>query len=151
MQVLLYSRREIGPGIKLQEALKAVVKNNKIFIHRDLDSLYRDLLRLMRSQLIVVLFAETSEDFSDLFSIQELLMDLSIIFIVPDRAQETMSKAHRFFPRYVTSTENDFDDVKMVLERMIRNLEGRNSQGPAELIRKGFEIARERNPDGAIG
>ncbi len=99
----------------------------------------------------MVLFAETDEDFSDFFLIQELLMDLNIIFIVPDRAPETLSKAHRFFPRYVTSTENDFDDVKMVLERMIRNLEGGHSQGPAELIGKGFKIARGRNQDVVIG
>ncbi len=151
MYVLLYSKRDIGPGIKLQEAIRAVLKKNELTICRDLRNFEDCLRRPMCGRGIAVLFAESDNDLSDLFSIQELLMDLSIIFIVPDRAPETLSKAHRFFPRYVTSTENDFDDVKMVLERMIQNLESRHSQGPAELIRKGFEIARGQNQDVLIG
>ena len=151
MHLLLYSGRKKGPGKKLQDVIETVVRKNQLEIHRDTNSLCSSLRRTMRRQCIVVLFAETGEDFSDFFSIQELLMDLSIIFIVPDRAPDTLSKAHRFFPRYVTSTEYDFDDVKMVLERMIQNLEGRHSQGPAELIGKGFKIARGQKLDVVIG
>ncbi len=151
MHLLLYSRTEIGPGKKLQDVIKTVVERNELEIHRDLSSLCSSLCRPMRSQLIVVLFAETGEDFSDFFSIRQLLLDLPIIFIVPDRKKDTLSKAHCFFPRFVTSTDYDFVDLVMVLERLIYIQRKRDSGGIPELENNEFEPSRSQNPDVVIG
>ncbi len=151
MLLLFYSRNEIGPGKKLQDVMKGLRMGNELEIHHDLDSFSSSLRKPMRRQFIVILFVENNEDFSDLFLIKKLLMDLSIIFIVPDRTQDTLSKAHCFFPRFITSTEYAFDDVKVVLERMILNKKKEEKSGFPELINNEFETCRSQKPDVTIG
>ena len=85
-----------------------------------------DLTRRLRQPQnnigIALLTAKTKQDLEDLVALRELLSDIRVILILPDRDHDTISKAHALYPRFLTYIDRDFDEVKAVLSKMLFSL-----------------------------
>ena len=71
---------------------------------------------------VALLTAKTKQDLEDLVALRELLSDIRVILILPDRDHDTISKAHALYPRFITYIDRDFDEVKAVLSKMLFSL-----------------------------
>ena len=53
--------------------------------------------------------------------IRDLLADIPVILILPDRKKETIHLGHKLCPRFLSYTDSNFSDVALVLSKMMRN------------------------------
>ena len=118
MNLLFYAGETSGPGERLRNVIQAVVPEDRMEIYRDLQSFTRRLCRPAYDLATAVLLAGSGKDLQELLSIRDLLSDKKIILLLPDREDDTISKGHNLYPRYLTYAEGDFADVVAVLRKI---------------------------------
>lgn len=120
MKVLFYTGPAEENGEKIQSVVEALVPKQKIEIYRTTKTLSQRLRRPIGSLTLAVLFTATQEDFQDLLSLHDLLCDLRIVLILPDRDTETVSKGLTLRPRFFSFADSDFTEVSAVLAKMLK-------------------------------
>jgi hypothetical protein len=120
IRLLLYTPVSEGVGEQLRRMIEKLVPKNNVEIYRSVESLS---LRLRQPAddlpIAAVLLAARRGDLTELLSIRDLLRDIRIILVLPDRDEDTIAKGHTFRPRFVSYTDGNFMDVCFVLEKMI--------------------------------
>ena len=91
-------------------------KDRKIF--QSLDEFSCRLVLSSDNRRIAVLLLPSRQDLLSLFTIYDLLLDIRLILILPDRQADTIGMAHALHPRFLSYTDNNFKDVSAVLKRM---------------------------------
>ena len=121
MKLLLYARDSNGPGHRLQRMLEAFEMRTDIEIYRTVDSLAHGLIQphINYDEAIAVLIPGNREDLRDLLSIRDMLVDVRVVLILPERKKEIISKGFLLYPRLVTYADGDLVMVAAVLKKMI--------------------------------
>jgi hypothetical protein len=88
--------------------------------YSDLDSLHRRLCRPRYGLAIAVLVAATGEELGELLAMRDLLADLRLILVLPDRNRETIAAGHRMAPRFISYVDSGIEEVEAVLEQMLQ-------------------------------
>ncbi len=122
MKILYYTSLNKGPGERLQRIVEPLAKKMDMEIYRSIPSLTRRLTRPKYDIAVAVLLANNKKALLDLFSTRDLLSDIPIILILPDRQDDTVSKGHKLHPRFLSYVDSDFSDVGAVLKKMIANI-----------------------------
>jgi hypothetical protein len=122
MNLLFYSTVTDGAGERLLRVIEEVVPAEKTEIYRTIDTLTRRLRQPAHHPTIAVLFAASRQDLLEIASIKELIWNLRIILILPDREKDTIAKGHTLRPRFLTYSNSDFADVAAVLRKMLGNV-----------------------------
>ena len=125
MNLLVYAAKSGGVAQHLQQVIEETVPKKNLQIYRNFNSLSYRLQQPMNGLKIAILLADSDQDLTDFLSLQDLLSELRIILILPNREAGTFEKAHILGPRFMTYTDSDFEDVKAVLSKMIN---GQNSR-----------------------
>jgi hypothetical protein len=121
MNVLLYMSCGSGPERRrLLNKIESAVRDNTIEIITDFKEFLERLKRFSHTIAAAVLFAYSKDALSDILSVKELLEDVRIILILPDRLPDTISKGHSLRPRFATYADSDFEDVRAVLNKMLK-------------------------------
>jgi hypothetical protein len=120
MNLLVYINGLNGAGKRLQRVLETEVSKDQIEICRDVAGLTRRFRGPRLELKIAVLLVSSREDLEAILSIAELLYDLRIILILPDREHETISMGFKLYPRFVSYADGDFSDVAAVLGKMLK-------------------------------
>lgn len=121
MNLLLYATETMGNGRHLQSIIEELVPEYKTEIYRTIDSLSHRLRQPKYDLAVAVLLASSREDLVDLLSIRDLLDDLRIILLLPNREKDTIDKGHTFRPRFLTYADCNLLNVAAVLSKMLRN------------------------------
>jgi len=120
MNILFYySKPNSGIDGKLLAAIDTIVLKGKTEIYRSIEGLSWRLQQPTHNLGVVVLVAGSKEELLEIFSIRDLLNNLRIILILPDREVDTIEKGRALYPRFIGYFENDFMDVAAVLEKMV--------------------------------
>ena len=119
MNLLVYAAKSDGVAQHLQQVVAEIVPKKNLQIYRNFNSLSYRLQQPMNGLKIAILMAGNDQDLNDFISLQDLLSELRIILILPDREPGTFAMGHKLGPRYMTYTDSDFQDVKAVLSKMI--------------------------------
>lgn len=99
--------------------MKSEGVNEKIeTIHR-LEEIPDKLPNRILDQPILVLLLKDNNEICRAILRKELLHDIRIILILPDRSDETISAGYKLHPRFISYADSDFKDVAAVLKRMI--------------------------------
>ncbi len=96
-------------------------------------------------ETILVMHLSDRKQLSWALSIKELLHDMRLILILPDRQAQTISKGHKLFPRFVSYADSDFLVVGAVLKKMIEN----NRHGERILLDQSDRM-KEEEPEGCL-
>jgi hypothetical protein len=102
--------------------------------YSDLDSLHRRLCRPRYGLAIAVLVAATGEELGELLAMRDLLADLRLILVLPDRSRETIKAGHRLAPRFLSYVDSGFEEVEAVLEQMLQYSRNHTPEAPAEFL-----------------
>jgi hypothetical protein len=122
MRLLLYAPASEGVGERLQGMIEGLVPKNTMEVCRSIESLSRRLRQPADDlPIAAVLLAARSGDLSDLLSIRDLLRDVRIILILPDREANTIAQGHTLRPRFLSYTDSDFTDVLAVLGKCLES------------------------------
>lgn len=67
---------------------------------------------------VLILIPKQREQLDQLLKMKELLQDFRLILVLPDSAEETVTRGHLLMPRFLTFIDNDMDEIIHVLGRM---------------------------------
>jgi hypothetical protein len=91
--------------------------------------------------------AANKEDLLYLVANKELIWNLRVILILPDREEDTVTKGHLLRPRFLTYADGNFLDVATVLGKMLQSRypENRHRNHFETLLNsgRGIEVYRE--------
>jgi len=76
---------------------------------------------------VAVLLASCRKDLLDILSLQDLLLYMRIILILPNREHDTVAMGHTLRPRFISYCDSDFLEVSGVLCRMMSALDARKN------------------------
>ena len=117
MQVLAYAHYRHSSHAKLSRILQTV-PGAEVEFHHDHEGFKGALRREIAGRRLVVFLASDRDDLHFLGGVKELLDDIRLVTILPDREVETIRLGHRLYPRYQTFADTDFSDLKAVLAKM---------------------------------
>ncbi|MDY0221227.1 MAG: hypothetical protein RBR67_08830 [Desulfobacterium sp.] len=121
-KIIIFAHENSGKqGNLFLSVIKKRVKNVKIDICRTVETFEQ---RLTRSQAdfdreIMVLFVDNETLFTHLYLKKEILQEKRLLFVLPEKTPENISMVHKFFPRYFTFIDNQYEDLCDVLDNMI--------------------------------
>jgi hypothetical protein len=123
VNVILYTNgKDRAKSERLQEIVDSVDSLEQVETFRAVEDLSRRANRFPREIDVALLYAQSSEQLSELVALKDLLEDVPIILILPDRSKRTISKGLELYPRFYSYADGDFADVAGVLEKMVRKI-----------------------------
>jgi hypothetical protein len=67
---------------------------------------------------IVILAATTHQELDELLPLRQQHKDFPVVLLLGDDTDETIHKAHKFHPRFLTTVHHDFNYVLSVVEQL---------------------------------
>jgi hypothetical protein len=133
MAVLLFSPEMRREEHRIRRILKEL--DQEAAVYRSLERLYRRFQR-PRGDICLMIFVIASHDIlNHLILLRDQMYDLPIALILPDASKKTMSKAHKFYPRFITFTGGDYSDLSPALQNMLHRKRVNLNEGTGEVVR----------------
>jgi hypothetical protein len=111
----------------LLRVLDMIVPKNKITLINDANELEHHLRQQVYENLIAVLFPSDKSELMNIISLNNLLTDIPIILVLPDRETNTIAMGHKLRARFITYADSDFLDVTAVMMKMKNKMETEES------------------------
>ena len=124
MKVLLYLKKTDEGEKRLWPALNGVVPDESIEVFHRIQGLIQYLCspRPADDLTIAVFLAADHEDLQQLIAIRDLIINVRIILVLPDRKNETIAEGHTLQPRFITYLDSDFAEIRSVMSKMINSV-----------------------------
>ena len=122
MNLLYYSTGKNGIDEELRKIIGASIPEGRTEIYRSIENLSWRLCQPTHNLGVAVIVTTSKEELLGVFSIRDLLNDLRIILILPDRDSNTIKKGQALYPRFISYADGHFNDVAAVLEKMVGGL-----------------------------
>ena len=126
MSVLLYAPVLEPIRKKVESEIEKLVPAVEIETYQTKEALSSRLRGPGENITIAVLIATNKKKFMEILSLRELLGDLRIILLLPDREEDTIHKGHALRPRFLGYADSDLTMLAPVLKKMLGNA-GRNN------------------------
>lgn len=120
MKLLLYLNETNGYTDRFRAAIDGLAADRVLEVCPDIASLARRLRKRRGDLTVVVLYASTREELTDIIALADWLIDLRILIVLPDRERDTISQGLTLRPRFFSFTDTDFADVSDVLGKMLK-------------------------------
>jgi|GEM_PF-353268 len=121
MDILVFIHHHSGAvGRQLRQSLVSAGPSQICYI-RTVDDLVRRLRQpdMHSGENIVLLLADTHQRLSDIFSVRNLLKDIQLILILPDKRKDTIRTGYKLYPRFMSDITYDFKDVMVIMNEML--------------------------------
>ena len=119
MNIILYSIAEDEAGKKLQRSIEMLVRGENFEVFSTFNSLSLRLHQPLDGVRMVVLNASSKQDLIDIISLRDILWNIRVILVLPNRDAATTSMGHILRPRLISYADSDSLEVFAVLSRMI--------------------------------
>ena len=129
MKLLFYAANKSGETESLQRLVEEMVPKDNLEIYSTFLSLSRRLRQPSCNLNTAVLAIGSRQELREIVTLRDLLSDIRLILIVPDRGRDTISKAHSLAPRFLTYMDTDFEEVRVVLVKMLHSADSVDIQG----------------------
>ncbi len=126
MRLLFYSSGDDQNERRLEEEVRRVIPESQIESFKSLDD-FRERVRMpIEPDSIAVLSASNREELQQMQLLRELLTEIYVILVIPDRKKSTIELAHLLLPRFLSQIESDFTDLRKVVDKMYKNSQYRH-------------------------
>jgi len=122
MGLLFYAASKNGAGKRLERMIEGLVPQEDIEIFLTIESFSQRLQQFRGDIYLMVILTTTTDELWEVFLIRNLLFDIPLILILPDRKPDTIAKGHKLRPRFITYADGDFSEFAPVLEKMTQRL-----------------------------
>ena len=83
---------------------------------------FRQRLRMpVEPDSIAVLSASNRQELQQMQALRELLPEIYVILVIPDRKKSTIELAHLLLPRFLSQKDDDFTDLSKSSNKMYAN------------------------------
>jgi len=119
MQLLFYASKNDENENRLAAAIRAVAPGGAVERFVKLED-FRDRLRsIVEPNSIMVLAAVDREELLKMQAFRDMLTEIFVILVIPDREKSTIKLAHLLRPRFLSQTKDDFADLSQIIAKMI--------------------------------
>ena len=143
MNILFYAPVMDSEGRQIYRQVEKRTVEWGLEVHRSLESLSRRLRQPLNEVHAAILYTVRREDFLEMLSVRDLLGDIRIILVLPDRTEEILRKGHNLKPSFLAFTGDDQGAVTSVLDRLLalnppapRTLVGPKPLQPGPMLRE---------------
>ena len=124
MQLLFYSSKNGENENRLETAIRSVTPGGTIEHFTRLDDLRDRLRHIVEPNSIMVLAAVDQEELLKIQAFRDILTEIFVILVVPDRQESTIKLAHLLRPRFLSQINDDFFDLNQIVSKMIQTPHG---------------------------
>jgi hypothetical protein len=121
MQLILYASKNNQYEEKLEAAVISAAPGMAIERFSRLDDLRERLRNIVEPNSIAVLMAGDREEIQNLQAFRDMLIEIYIILVLPDRQADTINLAHQLRPRFLSSVKDDFTALKLIIRKIIQS------------------------------
>jgi hypothetical protein len=118
MSVLLFTSDMRREEHRIKNILEKLDQQAEVY--RSLERLYSRFQQPRGDIWLMIFVVENQAILNYLILLKDQMYDLPIALILPDAARETMSKAHKFYPRFITFAGSDYADLDLALRNIIQ-------------------------------
>jgi hypothetical protein len=129
MGILLFSTNGKECEDRMVRAISELSQRQNVEIYRKVSDLSKRFRRPRGDITVMILLTGNRKDLIGLLNAKDLFFDIPIILILVDYEQETTNLGFKMIPRFISYGDDNFEDVKGVLEKMIRQAERRLGNG----------------------
>ncbi len=122
MKVIFFLPEPIGAGERFQGLVDLANSAAETVVTRTIDDLTHNLRQPKYDLAFAVLFPGSKSELSDLLKMKDLLQDVRIVLILPDRDGDTTMMGHKLYPRFLTDIEDKSNTLELVINKMLDNL-----------------------------
>ena len=120
MKILFCAAEQTKNSVDLLEKIiKKAAQGCEVLRCYSISDLSARLTSLGERIEIAVLVATNLLELEAYYSIKGLLVNIRIVLILPDQDHETINKAHKLLPRFLTYIDSDPTMVGAVIENMV--------------------------------
>ncbi len=120
MKVALYENGTSDTGKKLQSIIMEQIQEDCFEIFHTIDDLALQLRKPMNRISITILLATTRQELKYLVTLQDLLEDIQIILVLPDRRVENLTLGLHLRTSYISDMDSNLSDVASVFQKIIK-------------------------------
>ena len=120
MKLICYANPDDEAAQRASDVVHGLVPRSDTEVCPSVENLSRKLRQPGNGFSLAVLLTKSQEDLSDILSLSDLLHDLRIILILPDRHKDTIARALTLRPRFLTFADSDFTELSAVLGKMLK-------------------------------
>ncbi len=89
----------------------------------DLNDFSLAVMDMLFGSGILLILIRSQEELEKIFQITERLKDHSTILVLDDSTDDLTQKALQLYPRYTSYIKDDYEDIYLVLEKMIAKMQ----------------------------
>lgn len=112
----MYAKKEAGK--ELQACI--VRRFPGVETVRTIEALTERLRQSMNNREVAVLIAATAEELENFLALGDLLHNLKLVLVLPDREHRTIARGHALRPRLLCYLDDDADEIQAVLAKMLK-------------------------------
>jgi len=131
MQLLFYSSKNDENENRLDAAIRSATPEGAMEHFTRLDDLRDRLRSIVDPDSIMVLAAVDREELLKIQAFRDMLTEIFVILVIPDREKGTIKLAHLLRPRFLSQINDDFSDLNQIVAKMIRTPHGPPPSPPA--------------------
>ena len=120
MKLICYANPDDEAAQRARNVVHGLVPKSDTEVCRSVENLSKRLRQPGNGFCLAVLLATSQEDLRDVLALGNLLHDLRIILVLPDRHKDTIAKALTLRPRFLTFADSDFTELSAVLGKMLK-------------------------------
>jgi len=124
MQLLFYASKNDKNEKRLKNAIQSASLAGTIEHFTRLDDFRDRLRRIVEPNSIMVLAAVDRKELLKMHAFRDMLSEIYIILVLPDRRKSTIRLAHLLKPRFLSVIQDDFKDLNQIVAKMIRTPHG---------------------------
>ncbi|MBF0496916.1 MAG: hypothetical protein HQK58_10155 [Deltaproteobacteria bacterium] len=119
MNMLFYAKTDDGLAGRLRSEIETLIPKPDLEICRTMDGLSRRLRQPLKDLSLGIVFTDSKEDLLGLLLIRDLLLDIKMILILPNREDNTVAVGHALYPRFMSYTDGGLQDVVEVVRKYL--------------------------------
>ncbi len=124
MQLLFYASKNDENENRLDAAIRSVAPGGTIERFVKLEDFRNRLHSIVEPNSIMVLAAVNREELLEMQAFRDMLTEIFIILVLPDRQESTIKLAHLLRPRFLSQVDDDFSDLNQIIAKIIRTPHG---------------------------
>jgi hypothetical protein len=120
MQTFYYAQGDDPSEARLATAIREAIPAQAIECFTGLESFRERLRKPIDPDSIAVISAMNLDVLRRMQGLGDLLSEVFVVLVIPDRKRETIELAHHLLPRFMSRHQDDFVDLGQVLQKIVR-------------------------------
>jgi hypothetical protein len=115
-RMIMYAKEEAGKELQT----RIVRRFPGVETVRTIEALTERLRQSMNNHEVAVLIAATEAELENFLALGDLLHNLKLVLVLPDRGHGSIARGHALRPRLLCYPDDDADEIQAVLAKMLK-------------------------------